>query len=103
MTLGLSRFPVGATGLTHMIPGITIVGGTLLVGISRGAGMIPGGAIVIGAGADLFSGDGIVLITEVGVGATMPIITTGYTEAVVMLPALDAPLAEAVTSWTDVT
>ena len=59
--------------------------------------------IAIGAGAGLFSGDGIVLITEVGVGATMPIITTGYTEAAVTLPALDAPSVEAVTSWTDAT
>jgi hypothetical protein len=72
-----------------MIPGITIVGGTVVVGIIRGVGMIPGGAIVIGAGADLFTGDGIVLITEVGVMATMSIITTGYMEVVATHPDLD--------------
>ena len=53
MTVG--RCPVRVTrgGLAPMIPGITAVGTTALVGISHGGGMIRGGAIHIGAGGVL--------------------------------------------------
>ncbi len=63
-------------GPMPMTPGITIIGGIVLVGISHGDGMTHGGAPIIGDGTIRCIGAGIVLGMEAGLSTVVTITIT---------------------------